>query len=820
MFPPSWHALPAWMERPPKLFERLATRMTEDQNLHGALDGAFGGQSPHLADYWQVITRRLWLVLLIFGVTTASAIWAVSRQRTFFRSSLSMQVNDPLSRSRSLTSGARVSRLDIFVDPMKSEIELLRSTPIALDVVANLGLRLKPSDAEMPRSTLFTQTWVAEDAPDGPLELRYDGAGQTAQLFGPAGELLGTASVRTSLDAGYVRFVPQSPPGEERTYRLDIVPANWVTVEVTGGLAAVPRLDTDIIDVTYTTADQILAPQILNQAAEALRNYGADKVKIRAVGDVEFIRQQLDSARTQLRRSFRSIRDFKESQDFTNLTVQEQQLVNQIQATITAIGQLEDRRDALEQLRGDMENSGVLEVDLVTFLAILPEGVNPQIRSMADRMQSRQQEMQRLLTEERQTREHPAVQAVSVQLEDIEGQLRNAVMANLSVIGDQLGVRQAEHETVRASQRLFPALENRLEELQMQQGIDAQNVQFLRAQLSQALITAASASPYVDVVNPAVGATPAVPRGQLNLVLGALLGIILGIGAAFFLEYLDRTVRTSADVETLLGIPVLGIIPRLRKVEEMETGEREGLPMIVALDPLDPAAEAYRNLRMNLMFMSTEEEPIQTILFSSPGPSEGKSTTAVNFAVMLAQQGQRVLLIDADLRRPALHLVMDVLREPGLTNLLVGDADPREAIRPNVLPNLDMLPSGPFPPNPSELLNSRSMQRLLEEFGGKYSHIIIDSPPVLAVTDAAVLGAHTDGVVLVLRSGETEQRAAERAVDQLRRVGVRLFGAVLNEVSTSTAEESYYLQYYYSYHPKTQGGWQRLREGVSRARFW
>jgi tyrosine-protein kinase Etk/Wzc len=794
--------------------------MTEELEPHAALDADYGGHSPHLADYWQVITRRLWLVLLIFAVTTASAIWAVSRQRTFFRSHLSLQVNDPLSRSRSLTSGARVSGLDIFVDPMKSEIELLRSTPIALEVVANLGLRLKLSDAEMSRSALFTQAWVAGDAPNAPLELRYNESGETAQLFGQAGELVATANVYTLLDAGYVRFVPQSPPEEERAYRLEIVPANWVTGEVTGGLAAIPRLDTDIIDVTYTTADQSLAPQILNHAAEALRKYGADKVKIRAVGDVEFIQQQLDSARSQLQRSFRSIRDFKESQDFTNLSVQEQQLVNDMQATIAAIEQLESRRDALEQLRVDLENSGVLEVDLVTFLAVLPQGVNPQIRSLADRMQSRQQEMQRLLTEERQTREHPAVQAVSAQLEEIEGQLREAVMANLTVISNQLGARQGELETIRAEQRLFPGLENRLEELQMQQGIDAQNVQFLRAQLSQAMITAASASPYVDVVDPAVGATPAVPRGQLNLVLGALLGIILGIGAAFFLEYLDRTVRTSADVETLLGIPVLGIIPRLRKMDEMEVGEREGLPMIVALDPLDPAAEAYRNLRMNLMFMSTEEEPIQTILFSSAGPSEGKSTTAVNFAVMLAQQGQRVLLIDADLRRPALHRAMDVLREPGLTNLLVGDAEPRESIRPNVLPNLDMLPSGPFPPNPSELLNSKSMQRLLEEFEGKYSHVIIDTPPVLAVTDAAVLGAHTDGVVLVLRSGETEQRAAERGVDQLRRVGVRLFGAVLNEVSTSTAEESYYLQYYYSYHPKTHGGWQRLREGVSRARFW
>ena len=241
------------------------------------------------------------------------------------------------------------------------------------------------------------------------------------------------------------------------------------------------------------------------------------------------------------------------------------------------------------------------------------------------------------------------------------------------------------------------------------------------------------------------------------------------------------------------------------------------------MDPLDPAAEAYRNLRMNLMFMSSDEEPIRTVLFSSPGPAEGKSTTAVNFAVMLAQQGQRVLLIDADLRRPSLHRALDLLREPGLTNLLIGDAEPRETVRPNVLPNLDFLPSGPFPPNPSELLNSKTMARLIEEFEGRYDQVIIDSPPVLAVTDAAILALHTDGVVIVLRSGETEQRAAERSVDQLRRLGVRVFGAVLNAVSTANPDESYYLQYYYSYTPTgtpTQSGWERLRDGMSKVKFF
>jgi Mrp family chromosome partitioning ATPase len=158
------------------------------------------------------------------------------------------------------------------------------------------------------------------------------------------------------------------------------------------------------------------------------------------------------------------------------------------------------------------------------------------------------------------------------------------------------------------------------------------------------------------------------------------------------LEYLDRTVRTTTDVESFLGVPVLEIVPPLKRVRD---GNGKGGP-------------------------SPADEPVRTVLFSSPGPAEGKSTTALNFALMLAQQGQRVLLLEADLRRPAPHRAPDAIREPGLTNLLAGDAKLREAVRPNVRPNPDFMPCGSFPPNPCELLNSRAMERLLEEMEGRY----------------------------------------------------------------------------------------------------
>ena len=464
--------------------------------------------------------------------------------------------------------------------------------------------------------------------------------------------------------------------------------------------------------------------------------------------------------------------------------------------------------------------SGVESVDLVGFLARLPSGVNPQIQRIANEVQGRKDEVQVLVTEERKTADHPQVRAVRALLATKESELRGAVDENLTVLGGQIANQQGQLARIQAEQANFPGLENQLDELNIQLGLDQETVRFLKSQQYQAEITAAGATAYVSVVDSAVAAHPLTTGGQTNLFLGALLGLILGVGAAFFLEYLDRTVRTSADVEMLLSIPVLGIIPRLRKIQPESDGDdrRDGLPLLVALDPLDPAAEAYRNLRMNVMFLSTDDTPIRTLVFSSPGPNEGKSTTSINFAVMLAQQGQRVLLVDADLRRPALHKAMDVLREPGLTNLLIGDADAREAIRPNVVPNLDLIPSGPFPPNPSELLNSQAMRRLLKKFAGAYSHIILDTPPILAVTDSAMLGTHADGVVLVLRSGETEQRAAERAVDQVRRVGVRILGAVLNEVASTTVEESYYMQHYYSYHPRERTGWKKLAHSLHKAK--
>lgn len=790
---------------------------------YGDFESNGASLSPHLADYWQIIFRRLWLVLLIFAVTTASAIWAVSRQRTQYQASLSIQVNDPLQRTRALNPTARISGMDVFVDPIESEIQVLKSGTIGLNVVNALGLRLSPLAVDLVHSDLFQDAWVGPEVGAENFELVYDDANLSVEFRRPGGAALASGPIGQPLEWGSLRFTPRPAPNEDRVYGVRILSVAEAVEGVRARISATPRDYTNLIDITFITNDPVMAPLIIIEAAEALRAYGELKVSTAARNEVTFIEGELQGARNQLTQSLQAIQSFKESQAFTSLSTQEQGLIEDAQNITRQAESLETQRSVLSDMARQMTMVGVAETDLVELEASLPEGVNPQIVEIIEGIQDDQSELRTLLRERRLTADHPSARAIRTRIEEREADLIEALRASLRAVENRLEVLRTQREELRERQRAFPQLENQLQTLELQQETDQTTWEFLLSQLYQARILEAAAEPYVDILDRPIGSTPIDPRGRMNIILGALLGLILGAGAAFFLEYLDRTVRTTADVESLLGIPVLGIIPRLRRVAEAEEGgdlPPGGAPLVVALDPLDPAAEAYRNLRMNLMFMSTEEEPIRSVLFTSPGPSEGKSTTGLNFAVMLAQQGQRVLLLDADLRRPSLHKALDILREPGLTNLLVGDAEIREAIRPSVLPNLDFLPSGPFPPNPSELLNSNAMQRLLEELEGKYSHIIFDSPPILAVTDSSVLGAHADGVVIVLRSGETEQRVAERSVDQLRRIGVRVFGAVLNEVATSTPEESYYLQYYYSYRPLPEGKGSKLKNTLAKAKFW
>ncbi len=286
-------------------------------------------------------------------------------------------------------------------------------------------------------------------------------------------------------------------------------------------------------------------------------------------------------------------------------------------------------------------------------------------------------------------------------------------------------------------------------------------------------------------------ALPAVPIGPNKLatiLLAATIGLALAAAAAYLLEYLDDTMKNPEDVQKALGLTTLGAVPVIKTAADGE--------LIMVAQGQSPTGEAYRVLRTNLQFTAVEHS-LSTLMVTSPGPGEGKSMTSANLAAALAQSGRRVILMDADLHRPRLHRVFGLPNNAGLTTaLLAGDnAALDELLQDSPVPLLRVLPSGPLPPNPAELLGSARMRQLLAELLAHADTVVLDCPPITALSDAAILSTQVDGVLFVLDAGKTRREIARRALEALHRVQARVVGAVLNRMPVSGNGYYYYYQY-------------------------
>jgi non-specific protein-tyrosine kinase len=291
---------------------------------------------------------------------------------------------------------------------------------------------------------------------------------------------------------------------------------------------------------------------------------------------------------------------------------------------------------------------------------------------------------------------------------------------------------------------------------------------------------------------------PISPKVPETVASAAAIGLALALAGVFLIEYLDDTVRSAEEVARLSQLPVMAAIARMQ-------GDLYPDKLVTVRDPLSPVSEAYRVLRTGVRFASVDK-PLRTLMVASPGPSEGKSVTAANLAVVFAESGQRVLLVDSDLRRPVQHRVFGVSNLHGLSDgMLESNPGVLEHVQATEVENLFLLTSGDIPPNPSELLGSDRMAEVIEVLKESFDLVVFDSPPILVVTDAMVLGSRVDGVLLVTDSGQTHRRAVERATDELRRARATLLGVVLNRASERGGGYGYgYGYYYYHYHYRYQ----------------
>ncbi len=299
----------------------------------------------------------------------------------------------------------------------------------------------------------------------------------------------------------------------------------------------------------------------------------------------------------------------------------------------------------------------------------------------------------------------------------------------------------------------------------------------------------------ISVVRPAgVPTAPLSPRPKINLALGLLVGLALGVGAAVLRETLDMSVKSLDDVQDITGASPLGVV--------VEDPDAAGKPLLVHGDSHGPRAEAFRQLRTNLQYVDVDRPP-RVVVVTSALPDEGKSTTSVNLASTLAPAGTRVVLVEADLRRPRVAHYLGIEGAVGLTDVLAGHCDLDVALQSWGRDLFSVLPSGPLPPNPSEVLNSQHMQELLKVLEGRFDVVLVDSPPLLPVTDAAVLARAGDGAIIVVRHGRTTKEQLARTVATLQAVDARLLGTVLNRVPRRGPDASYYGYAYRSYDQRT-----------------
>jgi capsular exopolysaccharide synthesis family protein len=358
-----------------------------------------------------------------------------------------------------------------------------------------------------------------------------------------------------------------------------------------------------------------------------------------------------------------------------------------------------------------------------------------------------------------------------------EKQKKDALDLNSRSVQYQILKREAD-----TNKELYNGLLQRLKETGISANLTSSNIQILdRSEVPR---------------------SPFSPNKSRNILLSLMIGLFGGIGLAFFAEYLDNTVKTPEDIEKKIMMPSLGLVPLYKSPENQI---KLPVEFISYSDTKSQISEAYTSIRTFLLF-STAGKPPKVMMVTSARREEGKTTTSVNTAISLTKSDARVIIIDADMRRPRMHKVFKVSNTKGLSSFLSGNEEfSASLIRKTRIPGLDIMPSGPLPPNPAELLSSFRLRDLVDGLCPLYNFIIFDTPPILGLADAAITSTRTDGVIMVVRSGETPKEAARQAKKILESVNAKVLGVVLNAINESNLKYGYnsYYQYYYQNYTST-----------------
>ncbi|HET6764159.1 MAG TPA: polysaccharide biosynthesis tyrosine autokinase, partial [Longimicrobiaceae bacterium] len=545
-----------------------------------------------------------------------------------------------------------------------------------------------------------------------------------------------------------------------------------------------------------------------NAAMASFIRYESGAAHTETSSMVGFLRQQVASYDTQLREAEAQVRAYREQQRVVSPKDEATEEVHRLAELQAQRDEVLSQRNALSSLLDQAAQHSAEGTSRYRQLASFPQFLTN--RAVQDILQSiTTLENQRSELSVRRSGENLDVQRFDRRISELEMELFRIAQSYRQSLDTQLASLNANLAQFGARLGGIPAREIEFARLARQQKLLEEIATLLQTRLKEAEIQEAVVPGDIRIIDPAlVPRRPVAPRPVLNMALGLIFGMLLGTGAAFLREALDRKIRDREQVDVLTGgVPVLGTIPRFTPVAALPASSGSGralaapqdvlgASLVTQREPRGPVAEAYRALRTSLTFARRMGKQ-QVIVVTSAMPGDGKSTSASNLAITLAQQGTRTLLVDADLRKGLLHGIFGLRQDPGLAHVLLGRSSVEDVLQSVPVEGSDtplhFLASGVFPPNPAELLGSDAVEELMRELRSAYDVIIIDAPPLNLVTDAALLSRVADATVLVVRVGVTERAALQHAIAQLRQLQTPLSGVVLNDVDVRAG-------HYYGYY--------------------
>lgn len=748
-------------------------------------------EEVHLQDYFNVLYRRRRFALATFLTIVALVALYTFMSRPVFEASATLHVQDEKVKGGDLLGDLGLSR----ENPIETEVEILKSRTNAEEVVRRLNLNWQVEDLDDDLSFSLLEFDSQAEEPEyritvtGPERFTVRGKGWEKPLPGEVGKPFRENQVVLLFD----ELAGPSGAG----FDLFLRPFNNTVRSLRSQVqASEVGKGTNIIRLSYQHTDPRRASQIVNTLATVYLDRNVVLKTEEARKSVEFIEQQLEEVRGLLDAAEQSLQDFKRDTGIVRLDTEAEQLIERLTRADTEKNAV---KLALRQAEFAIR---ALEEAIREGKAYAPSSLldDPVLAELARELARLEVERRGLMTEF--TSDHPKVREVSSQI--AAAQKRMLATYRSLQRGLSLSVRDLEQEIEQFEQELkkLPEAEQQLVRLTRLATVNADIYTFLLQKHEEARIARAATISSINIIDPAiVPDQPVKPNKKKNLLLALIVGAMAGIGIAFFIEYLDDTVKDAETAKKILGVPMLSVIPFIGLKEENGEGATGEIKrtLITHLEPRSAAAEAFRTLRTGIHF-STLDEDHRVLLVTSSFPGEGKTTVSANLAETMAKTGSRVLLVGCDLRRPSLHTIFDRPRSPGLTEVLIGDVEIDAAVHKTGINHLDFISAGLTPPNPAELVGSSRMANILDQLKSEYDTILLDAPPLLAVTDAALLSEFADQAIVVLEAGRVQVRALQRVKELLGTLQVKVAGLVLNDKSGKGMEYySYYRDRYSKY---------------------